>query len=127
MNFLTAYSSRSDTDGLVTALLIIGAIVSIVILIWILLQISRQTRGIEEIYKLLYQMQLKGNLPARDEENQSSDKPSAYMQEMEEKEKQDNRSHEDRPMTKGEKIVFGIITVVAIITVIAVAIIQEIL
>ena len=56
MNWINAYYSRNDTDGFLI-LVIIGAIVSIAILVWIMLQINRQTKGIEEIYKLLYHMQ----------------------------------------------------------------------
>ena len=60
MNWISAYYSSRDADSTTIVLLVLGACISIAILVFFISHMRRQTRGIEEIYKLLYQMQAKG-------------------------------------------------------------------
>lgn len=79
---LSASYSSDDTIAINVILMLIVAGIFIAILVWILRQISRQTRGIEEIYKLLYRMQSKSktiDAAAQDPVNPAT--PS-YMQEL---------------------------------------------
>ena len=97
MNWINAYYSRNDTDGFLI-LVIIGAIVSIAILVWIMLQINRQTKGIEEIYKLLYHMQENGTTTPNSEPNANAQRPE-YMKWLTEKDVQEKQTQQDRSMT----------------------------
>ena len=118
MNWINAYYSRNDTDGFLI-LVIIGAIVSIAILVWIMLQINRQTKGIEEIYKLLYHMQENGTTTPNSEPNANAQRPE-YMKWLTEKDVQEKQTQQDRSMTKTEKMVFAILIAAVLIAMAAI-------
>lgn len=79
---LSASYSSDDPIAINVIFMLIAAGIFITILVWILRQISRQTRGIEEIYKLLYRMQSKNKtIDAAAQDSVNTD-PPAYMQEL---------------------------------------------
>lgn len=109
---ILAYSNSTDpAASIVIGLIALG--IGIALLVFVISHMSRQTRGIEEIYKLLSQLQAKGTSAPNDNagENNGDAPVSEYMRELKEREERDRQYVEppkDKPMTKGEKIVFGI-------------------
>lgn len=113
---ILAYTNSDTTASVVIG--IIALAIGIAMLVFFISHMSRQTKGIEEIYKLLYQMQAKkpsdgNNDEANDcaDENNSDAPVSEYLQDLKEREERDRQYAEppkDKPMTKGERIVFGI-------------------
>jgi hypothetical protein len=111
------YSSGRDAPYILIALL--GAAISIAILVWILLQINRQTKGIEEIYKLLYRMQ--SDNPPTDHPAEPPVQP--YLKELADRDKRN--APRSKPVTTVEKICIGIgslfVAVVILVVIIMVA------
>ena len=84
MSWLSAYYSSRDAETTTIVLLVLGACISIAILVFFISHMSRQTKGIEEIYKLLYQMQAKK--PDKEGNGTNEIAPTLYLQDLKERE-----------------------------------------
>lgn len=127
---ILAYTNSDTTASIVIGLIALA--IGIAMLVFFISHMSRQTRGIEEIYKLLYQLQAnKPNDGNNDEANDcadenNSDAPvSEYLQDLKEREERDRqyaKPPKDKPMTKGEKITFGVCMGIVAVLLIIIAI-----
>lgn len=111
VRMLSASYSSDDTIAINIIFMLIVAGVFIAILVWILHQISRQTRGIEEIYKLLYHMQLKNNTTDITTQTPVSADPPSYMQELIDDEKRSEHTEdlEVQNKTSPTNLIVGVV------------------
>ena len=107
---ILAYTNSDTTASVVIG--IIALAIGIAMLVFFISHMSRQTKGIEEIYKLLYQMQAKK--PDKEGNGTNEIAPTPYLQDLKEREEREKNAnqefveqHEDKPLSTGGKIFVG--------------------
>lgn len=119
---ILAYTNSDTTASVVIGL--IALVIGIAMLVFFISHMSRQTRGIEEIYKLLYQMQAKK--PDKEGNGTNEITPTPYLQDLKEREEREKNAnqefveqHEDKPLSTGGKIFVGIAILIFLSIIIA--------
>lgn len=79
---ILAYTNSDTTASVVIGLIALA--IGIAMLVFFISHMSRQTKGIEEIYKLLYQMQAKK--PDKEGNGTNEIAPTPYLQDLKERE-----------------------------------------